>query len=78
MLLAYIDEIGSPDAFIHPKHPRYSDSAAFGYGGFTIPEKYARELGAYFANKKKSSFATKYQTHRSWTMGERDPTCCLP
>lgn len=48
MLLAYIDEIGSTGAFIHPNHNRFSDSPAFGYGGFIIPEESAREFGSYF------------------------------
>ncbi|WBT08705.1 DUF3800 domain-containing protein [Corynebacterium sp. SCR221107] len=56
MLLAYIDEIGSTGAFIHPSHPRFSDSPAFGYGGFIIPEENAREFGAYFAERKKEFF----------------------
>nr|WP_245621829.1 DUF3800 domain-containing protein [Corynebacterium lactis] len=56
MLLAYIDEIGSTGAFIHPSHRRFSDSPAFGYGGFIIPEENARELGAYFAERKKEFF----------------------
>ena len=38
MLLAYIDEIGQIGAFVHPRHKRFSDSPAFGYGGFLIPE----------------------------------------
>lgn len=56
MLLAYLDEIGSTGAFIHPRHERFHDSPAFGYGGFIIPEENARELGAYFAERKKEFF----------------------
>ncbi|OEH71194.1 hypothetical protein BHU47_10630 [Corynebacterium diphtheriae] len=56
MLLAYIDEIGSTGAFIHPNHNRFSDSPAFGYGGFIIPEESAREFGSYFAERKKIFF----------------------
>lgn len=36
MLLAYIDEIGEPGAFVAPDHRRFNTSAAFGYGGFVI------------------------------------------
>lgn len=57
MLLAYLDEIGAPGAFIHPAHPRFSDSPAFGYGGFIIPAKNARRFGAFFASAKKDLFA---------------------
>lgn len=57
MLLTYLDEIGSPGAFVHPSHPKYSDSPAFGYGGFIIPENHAREFGARFANAKKTLFS---------------------
>lgn len=52
MLLAYIDEIGQTGAFVHPRHKRFSDSPAFGYGGFLIPEDKARDFGAYFAHSK--------------------------
>lgn len=56
MLLAYLDEIGAPGAYVSPQHPRYADSPAFGYGGFIIPESKAREFGARFAAAKKSLF----------------------
>lgn len=54
-----IDEIRSTGAFIHPSHPRFSDSPAFGSfgeGGFINPEESARECGAYFAERKKEFF----------------------
>lgn len=56
MLLAYLDEIGAPGPFIHPQHPKFADSPAFGYGGFIIPEENARQFGAFFAAKKKEFF----------------------
>lgn len=37
MLLAYIDEIGATGAFVNHDHEKYSDSPAFGYGGFILP-----------------------------------------
>lgn len=52
MLLAYIDEIGQTGAFVHPRHKRFSDSPAFGYGGFLIPEDKDRDFGACFAHSK--------------------------
>ena len=42
MLLAYIDEIGATGAFVNHDHEKYSDSPAFGYGGFIIPVENAR------------------------------------
>lgn len=57
MLLAYLDEIGSTGAFIHPSHERFSDSPAFGYGGFVIDESNAWEFGSFFAAMKKEFFA---------------------
>lgn len=59
MLLAYIDEIGQPGAFVDLNHPRYSDSPAFGYGGFIISEKYAREFAACFEHNKRTLFASE-------------------
>ncbi|MFG6302568.1 DUF3800 domain-containing protein, partial [Corynebacterium hesseae] len=56
LLLAYLDEIGSPGAFVHPSHKKFSDSPAFGYGGFVIPEDNARQFGAFFAERKKQFF----------------------
>lgn len=57
MLFAYLDEIGAPGPFIHPTHKRFSDSPAFGYGGFIIPAENARKFGAFFASKKKEFFS---------------------
>lgn len=57
MLLAYLDEIGAPGAFVAPSHPRFSDSPAFGYGGFIIPEDKARVFGGCFAESKKNLFS---------------------
>jgi hypothetical protein len=38
MLLAYLDEIGEPGAFIARDDKRFNTSPAFGYAGFVIPE----------------------------------------
>lgn len=59
MLLTYIDEIGHTGAFVHPKHPRYSDSPAFGYGGFIIPEQNARVFSSCFSEAKRHLCASE-------------------
>lgn len=59
MLLAYLDEIGSPGAFVHPTHPRYADSPAFGYGGLVLEQSAVREFGAYFAHLKSTYFRSE-------------------
>lgn len=59
MLLAYIDEIGEPGAFVAPDHPRFNTSPAFGYGGFIIPDSRAREFGAVFQREKNALFASE-------------------
>lgn len=57
MLLAYIDEIGEPGAFVSHDHPRFKTSPAFGYAGFIIPGNKAREFGAKFTHEKKIRFS---------------------
>lgn len=57
MLLAYIDEIGEPGAFISPTHHRFNTSPAFGYAGFIIPANKARVFGSAFTAEKKTRFA---------------------
>lgn len=56
MLLAYIDEIGEPGAFVSPQDRRYNTSPAFGYAGFIVPADKAREFGAHFAREKGQLF----------------------
>ncbi|MEX3504793.1 DUF3800 domain-containing protein [Corynebacterium sp. LK2510] len=56
MLLAYIDEIGQPGAFVSLEHKRFSDGPAFGYGGFLIPDYNARAFGAIFTREKRNLF----------------------
>lgn len=58
MLLAYIDEIGEPGAFVSQNHPRFKTSPAFGYAGFIIPAHKARHFGAAFTREKKIRFST--------------------
>lgn len=57
MLLAYIDEIGEPGAFVARDHPRFSTSPAFGYAGIVLPEKHARSFSGRFAAKKNQLFS---------------------
>lgn len=59
MLLAYIDEIGEPGAFVSPTHPKYNTSPAFGYAGFLIHEDAAREFGAHMQREKETVFASE-------------------
>lgn len=59
MLLAYIDEIGEPGAFVSHDHSKYGTSAAFGYAGFIIPEDEARGFGASFQREKVTLFASE-------------------
>lgn len=57
MLLAYIDEIGEPGAFVSHTHPRFNTSPAFGYAGFILPAHNAREFGSIFAREKAKRFS---------------------
>lgn len=59
MLLAYIDEIGEPGAYVGPDHPRFRTSPAFGYAGFVMPESAARGFGAKFTALKRQLFASE-------------------
>ena len=68
MLLAYIDEIGEPGAFVSRDDRRFNTSPAFGYAGFIIPEDYARQFGATFVKEKRIRFAEKMREkgHGQW------------
>lgn len=61
MLLAYIDEIGEPGAFISRDHPKFNTSPAFGYAGFILPEGSARPFGAEFHARKRELFRTEIE-----------------
>jgi hypothetical protein len=56
MLLAYLDEIGEPGAFIARDDPKYNTSPAFGYAGFIVPADYARRFGEQFTRVKRQLF----------------------
>ena len=36
MLIAYIDEVGEPGAFVSYDHAKFKTSPVFGYAGFVI------------------------------------------
>lgn len=57
MLVAYIDEIGEPGAFVSKEHPRYNTSPAFGYAGMILPEHRARFFGSVFVERRRQLFA---------------------
>lgn len=61
MLLAYIDEIGEPGAFVSRSHPQFRTSAAFGYAGFILPAQEARHFGAIFSSEKQKLFKSLIQ-----------------
>ena len=61
MLLAYIDEIGEPGAFVSPDHPKYKTSPAFGYAGFIIDADHALNFGRAFTEEKRSLFRPELQ-----------------
>lgn len=56
MLLAYIDEIGEPGAFVSKADRRFNTSPAFGYAGFVVPAENARSFGAEFTHVKRTLF----------------------
>ena len=59
MLLAYIDEVGEPGAFVSKSDPRYNTSPAFGYAGFVLPAIEARRFGMWFTEEKRKVFASE-------------------
>lgn len=59
MLLAYIDEIGEPGAYVSKEHPRFNTNPVFGYAGFVIPERTARRFGKSFTEEKRRQFANE-------------------
>lgn len=59
MLLAYLDEIGEPGAYISKEHPRFNTNPVFGYAGFVIPETTARNFGTQFTQEKRRQFANE-------------------
>lgn len=62
MLLAYLDEIGEPGAFVSKEHERYKTSPAFGYAGIILPAENARLFGAVFTEQKRSLFRGELAT----------------
>lgn len=71
MLLAYIDEIGEPGAFVARDHERYKTSPAFGYAGFVINSDYARQFGAAMVQAKRTVFKTELASAHNPSQWER-------
>ncbi|MFD2759363.1 DUF3800 domain-containing protein [Gulosibacter faecalis] len=71
MLLAYIDEIGEPGAFVSRNHPRFRTSPAFGYAGFIIPSRHARAFGAIFQHQKNTLFKAEVEAAERPSQWER-------
>ena len=71
MLLAYIDEIGEPGAFVSRDHPRYNTSPAFGYAGFIIDAERARSFGQRFTHEKRCLFRTEIESSATPGQWER-------
>lgn len=71
MLIAYLDEIGEPGAYVSKDHPRFNTSPAFGYAGFVIPEQHVREFGKSFTEEKRRLFRTQIPSDQSPGRWER-------
>lgn len=59
VLLAYIDEIGEPGAFISRTHERFHTSPAFGYAGFVVDAEAARLFSQRFTHEKRTLFSSE-------------------
>ena len=57
MLLAYLDEVAEPGAFVSKSHRHYNGSPAFGYAGLVVPDSEVRAVSQTFTEKKRSLFA---------------------
>lgn len=57
LLLAYLDEVGEPGAYVSRDHPKFNTNPVFGYAGFVIPERTARSYGRHFTEAKRRVFA---------------------
>lgn len=65
MLLAYLDEVGEPGAFVSKTHARFKTSPGFGYAGFVLPESNVREFGSIFTEEKRVLFAEEYEAAKN-------------
>lgn len=57
ILLAYLDEVAEPGAFVSKSHRHYNGSPAFGYAGLVVPDSEVRAVSQTFTEKKRSLFA---------------------
>lgn len=69
MLIAYLDEIGEPGAFVSRDHPRFNTSPAFGYAGFVIPDVNAHDFGMRFTHQKRTLFSREVAMSDEGTLG---------
>lgn len=57
MLIAYIDEVGEPGAFVSYDHAKFKTSPVFGYAGFVIPEEWVHDFSRQVMQTKKDFFS---------------------
>ena len=57
MLIAYLDEIGEPGAFVSKEHSRFNTNPVFGYAGFVLPDAAVRDFGRAFTGEKRRVFS---------------------
>ena len=57
MLIAYIDEVGEPGAFVSYDHTKFKTSPVFGYAGFVIPEERVHDFSRQVMQTKKDFFS---------------------
>ncbi len=57
MLIAYIDEVGEPGAFVSYDHAKFKTSPVFGYAGFVIPEERVHDFSRQVTQTKRDFFS---------------------
>lgn len=57
MLIAYIDEVGEPGAFVSYDHAKFKTSPVFGYAGFVIPEEGVHDFSRQVMQTKRDFFS---------------------
>ena len=57
MLIAYIDEVGEPGAFVSYDHAKFKTSPVFGYAGFVIPEERVHDFSRQVMQTKRDFFS---------------------
>ena len=62
MLIAYIDEVGEPGAFVSYDHAKFKTSPVFGYAGFVIPEERVHDFSRQVTQTKREFFSFLHPT----------------